>query len=114
MEPKDSIKFLNPAFIRKLRHLFISRAGLAVLAAMILLTALAFSPASVTSAVGKLWRGIKPSSTKKTETTKPGARKSKASATAQKAATLATDKPGYLVRPHLSVAQHPLWGQGGL
>src|SRR5262245_11070963 len=60
MKPKDSLKILNHAFIGKLRHFSGSRVGLAALAGLILLTALAFTATPVTWAVGKLWRGSKP------------------------------------------------------
>src|SRR5262245_13630123 len=86
MEPKDSLKVINSAFIGKLRHLFISRAGLAALAALILLTALAFTPASVTSVVGKLRRGSKPATSAKTTKSKPAPNKSAAPAIKQQRA----------------------------
>ncbi|MCI0390875.1 MAG: hypothetical protein MOB07_19185, partial [Acidobacteria bacterium] len=60
MRPKDSLKVLNSVFIGRLRHLFSSRAGMAAVAALISLTALAIAPAPVTSAVGKIWRSSKP------------------------------------------------------
>src|SRR5215475_7805627 len=92
MKPKDTLKVLKPTFVI---NFFKSRAGLAVMAILIALTSLAFNPDSLSSAVGKLWRGAKPSPTK-TRPAKPVAPKSTAPATTQRGATLAIDKPGYL------------------
>src|SRR5262245_19566269 len=99
MKPKDTLKVLKPTFVI---NFFKSRAGLAVMAILIALTALAFNPDSVASAVGKLWRGAKPSPTK-TRTAKPVAPKSTAPATTQRGATLATDKSGYLAGETVTV-----------
>ena len=73
MKPKNFLKAFNPTFVI---NFFKSRAGLAIMAILIALTALAFNPDSVASAVGKLWRGANKPSPTKTGTAKPVARKS--------------------------------------
>src|SRR5262245_11382721 len=92
MKPKDTLKVLKPTFVI---NFFKSRAGLAVMAMLIELTALAFKPESVASAVVKLWRPARPSPTKPSAA-KPVAPKTTAPASTQGGATLATDKTGYL------------------